>query len=108
MGTIQLKTSIPGPKSRALMQRREAAVPRGLSHATPVYVARAQEAWIEDVDGNLFLDFAGGIGSINTGHRNPEVIRAIEAQLKAYLHTCAQVTPYENYVGLAERLNQIT
>jgi len=108
MGTIQLKTSIPGPKSRALVERQEAAVPRGLSHATPVYVARAEEAWIEDVDGNRFLDFAGGIGSINTGHRNPQVIRAIEAQLEAHLHTCAQVTPYENYVRVAERLNQIT
>ena len=108
MGTIQLKTSIPGPKSRALVERQEAAVPRGLSHATPVYVARAQEAWIEDVDGNRFLDFAGGIGSINTGHRNPQVIRAIAAQLEAHLHTCAQVTPYENYVRLAERLNHIT
>jgi 4-aminobutyrate aminotransferase / (S)-3-amino-2-methylpropionate transaminase / 5-aminovalerate transaminase len=108
MGTIQLQTMIPGPKSRALMQRREAAVPRGLSHATPVYVARAQDAWMEDVDGNRFLDFAGGIGCINTGHRNAVVISAIESQLQNYLHTCAQVTPYENYVRLAERLNQVT
>jgi len=108
MGTIQLKTSIPGPKSRALIERREVAVPRGLSHATPVYVARAEEAWIEDVDGNRFLDFAGGIGCLNTGHRNPQVIGAIRAQLEAHLHTCAQVTPYENYIRLAERLNQIT
>ena len=54
MGVIQLKTDIPGPKSRALADRRDAAVPRGLSHATPLYVARAQEAWIEDVDGNRF------------------------------------------------------
>ena len=108
MGTIQLKTGIPGPKSRALIERREAAVPRGLSHATPVYVARAEEAWIEDVDGNRFLDFAGGIGCLNTGHRNPQVISAIRTQLEAHLHTCAQVTPYENYVRVAERLNQIT
>lgn len=108
MGTIQLKTSIPGPKSRALTERREAAVPRGLSPATPVYVSRAEEAWIEDVDGNRFLDFAGGIGCLNTGHRNPQVISAIRTQLEAHLHTCAQVTPYENYVRVAERLNQIT
>src|SRR6266702_2501379 len=108
MGSIQLRTSIPGPKSRALSKRREAAVPRGLSHATPVYVARAQDAWLEDVDGNRFLDFAGGIGCINTGHRNEVVISAIQSQLAAFLHTCVQVTPYENYVRLAERLNQIT
>src|SRR5947208_7547250 len=108
MGVIQLKTDIPGPKSRALADRRDAAVPRGLSHATPLYVARAEEAWIEDVDGNRFLDFAGGIGCINTGHRNETILLAIEAQLQNFLHTCSQVTPYENYVSLAERLNQIT
>ncbi len=108
MSTIQLRTSIPGPKSRALSKRREAAVPRGLSHATPVYVARTQDAWLEDVDGNRFLDFAGGIGCINTGHRNEVVISAIQSQLANFLHTCSQVTPYENYVRLAERLNQIT
>jgi 4-aminobutyrate aminotransferase / (S)-3-amino-2-methylpropionate transaminase / 5-aminovalerate transaminase len=108
MSTIQLRTAIPGPKSQALAERRDAAVPRGLSHATPLYVARAQDAWIEDVDGNRFLDFAGGIGCINTGHRNPEVVAAIESQLRNFLHTCSQVTPYENYVRLAERLNEIT
>src|SRR6266516_6283396 len=108
MGVIQLKTSIPGPKSLALADRREAAVPRGLSHATPIYVARAQDAWLEDVDGNRFLDFAGGIGCLNVGHRNPVVASAIESQLENFLHTCIQVTPYENYVRLAERLNQIT
>src|SRR5258708_3946845 len=108
MSTIQLRTSIPGQKSRALSKRREAAVPRGLSHATQVYVASAQDAWLEDVDGNRFLDFAGGIGCINTGHRNKTVLSAIESQLKNFLHTCAQVTPYEEYVRLAERLNGIT
>ncbi len=108
MSTIQLRTSVPGPKSRALAARRDAAVPRGLSHATPVYVARAQDAWLEDVDGNRFIDFAGGIGCLNTGHRNQTVITAIESQLQNFLHTCGQVTPYETYVRLAERLNQIT
>ena len=108
MAVIQIKTSIPGPNSRALAERRDAAVPRGLSHATPVYVARAQDTWLEDVDGNRFLDFAGGIGCINTGHRNAATVSAIESQLQNFLHTCAQVTPYENYVRVAERLNQIT
>lgn len=108
MRTIQLKTSIPGPKSRALMQRRDSAIPRGLSHATPVYVARAQDAWLEDVDGNRFIDFAGGIGCLNTGQRNDTVLNAIESQLQNFLHTCGQVTPYESYIRVAERLNQIT
>src|SRR5712691_12257222 len=108
MSTIQLRTPVPGPKSRALVARREAAVPRGISQATPVYVARAQDAWLEDVDGNRFLDLAGGIGCLNTGHRNPAITSAIRSQLENFLHTCAQVTPYESYVLLAERLNQIT
>src|SRR5579872_2246773 len=108
MSTIQLRTSIPGPKSKELAKRRKASVPRGLSHATPVYVARAQDAWLEDVDGNRYIDFAGGIGCLNTGQRNEVVLSAIEAQLQNFLHTCGQVTPYESYVRLAERLNQIT
>src|SRR5438045_6114063 len=108
MGVLHLKPRVPGPKSQALAERRESAVPRGLSHATPVYVARSQDAWLEDVDGNRFLDFAGGIGCINTGHRNAAVLSAIESQLKNFLHTCAQVTPYEEYVRVAERMNRIT
>lgn len=108
MPLIHLKTPVPGPKSRALADRRSLAVPRGLSHATPVYVARAEDAWLEDVDGNRLLDFAGGIGCLNTGHRNQHVIAKVESQLGNFLHTCAQVTPYEDYVELAERLNQIT
>ena len=108
MGTIQLRTSIPGPKSRALGARREAAVPRGISQSTPVYVARAQDAWLEDVDGNRFLDLAGGIGCLNVGHRNQSVTSAIESQLENFLHTCVQVTPYESYIRLAERMNRIT
>src|SRR5882672_8108049 len=108
MATIQLRTPVPGPKSRAISERREAAVPRGVSLATPVFVARAQDAWLEDVDGNRYLDFAGGIGCLNVGHRNPAVTSAIEAQLQNFLHSCVQVTPYESYVRLAERMNRIT
>ncbi len=108
MATIQLKTSIPGPKSKALSERRASAVPRGLSHATPIYVAKTEGAILEDVDGNRYIDFAGGIGCLNTGHRAPGVLTAIERQLDKFLHTCVQVTPYESYIRLAERLNQIT
>ena len=108
MATIQLKTEIPGPKSRSLSERRAAAVPRGLSHATPVYVARAEGAVLEDVDGNRYIDFAGGIGCINMGHRAPGVMNAIKSQLDRFLHTCVQVTAYESYVKLAERMNQVT
>src|SRR5215831_6141546 len=108
MSTIQLRTPIPGPRSRALGERRAKAVPRGLSHGTPVYVAKAEDAWLEDVDGNRYLDFAGGIGCLNVGHRRDEVLKAVRAQLDHFLHTCVQVTPYESYVRLAERLNEVT
>jgi 4-aminobutyrate aminotransferase/(S)-3-amino-2-methylpropionate transaminase len=108
MATIQLKTQIPGPKSKALAERRSSAVPRGLSHATPIYVARTEGAILEDVDGNRYIDLAGGIGCLNTGHRAPGVLTAIERQLDKFLHTCVQVTPYESYIRLAERLNQVT
>ena len=107
MSTIQLKTAIPGPNSKALSARRAQSVPRGLSHATPVYVAKAEGAVLEDVDGNRFIDLAGGIGCLNVGHRSPEVVAAIQGQLKDFLHTCVQVTAYENYVDLAERLNKL-
>jgi len=108
MATIQLKTQIPGPQSIALSERRLKAVPRGLSHATPIYVAKTEGAVLEDVDGNRYIDLAGGIGCLNTGHRAPGVLTAIERQLAKFLHTCVQVTPYESYVRLAERLNQVT
>jgi 4-aminobutyrate aminotransferase/(S)-3-amino-2-methylpropionate transaminase len=105
MKTIQLRTEIPGPNSRALMARREAAIPRGPSNATPVFAARADGATIEDVDGNCFLDFAGGIGCLNVGHRSARVISAIQSQLEKHLHLCFAVTPYEGYVAVAEKLN---
>jgi 4-aminobutyrate aminotransferase/(S)-3-amino-2-methylpropionate transaminase len=108
MATIQLRTSIPGPKSKALADRRVRAVPRGLAHATPVYVAKAEDAVLEDVDGNRYIDFAGGIGCNNVGHRRPSVLSAIREQLDRFLHVCVQVTPYESYVRLAERMNELT
>lgn len=108
MGTIQIRTSIPGPKSLALAGRRDRAIPRGLSHATPLYVARAEGAVLEDVDGNRYIDFAGGIGCVNTGHRAAGVMAAIREQLDRFLHVSVQVTAYESYVRLAERLNEVT
>jgi 4-aminobutyrate aminotransferase/(S)-3-amino-2-methylpropionate transaminase len=107
MGTIQIRTEIPGPRSRALMARREAAIPRGPANATPVFAARADGAVIEDVDGNRYLDFAGGIGCLNIGHRSPRVLSAIQAQLEKHLHLCFAVTPYEGYVAVAEKLNSL-
>src|SRR5271154_416389 len=107
MATIQIRTEIPGPRSRALMVRREAAVPRGPYNTTPVFASRAEGATIEDVDGNRYLDFAGGIGCLNVGHRAPRVVSAIQEQLDKHLHLCFAVTPYESYIALAEKLNAL-
>src|SRR5437868_9686956 len=107
MKTIQIRTEIPGPKSRALMTRRESAIPRGPANATPVFAARAEGAVIEDLDGNRYLDFAGGIGCLNIGHRSHRVLSAIREQLEKHLHLCFAVTPYESYVAVAEKLNAL-
>jgi 4-aminobutyrate aminotransferase / (S)-3-amino-2-methylpropionate transaminase / 5-aminovalerate transaminase len=107
MPTIQIRTEIPGARSRALMKRREAAIPRGPFHATPVFISRAEGATLEDVDGNRFLDFAGGIGCLNIGHRSHGVLSAIREQLEKYLHLCFAVTPYEGYIAVAEKLNAL-
>jgi 4-aminobutyrate aminotransferase/(S)-3-amino-2-methylpropionate transaminase len=89
------------------MVRRDAAVPRGPYNATPIFAARAEGVTIEDVDGNRFLDFAGGIGCLNIGHRAPRVMAALREQLERHLHLCFAVTPYESYIALAERINSL-
>src|SRR5579859_3859460 len=108
MASIQLKTAVPGPRSQELMKRRNAAVARGVYHATPVFAAKAEGAILEDVDGNRFIDFAGGIGCSNVGHRAAPVLKRIHEQVDRFLHTCFSVAPYEPYVALAEKLNQLT
>jgi 4-aminobutyrate aminotransferase/(S)-3-amino-2-methylpropionate transaminase len=90
------------------MRRRNAAVPQAVYHATPVFIAKGEGAVIEDVDGNRMIDFAGGIGCLNTGHRAPAVVDAIRRQLDRFLHTSINVLPYESYITLAERLNALT
>jgi 4-aminobutyrate aminotransferase/(S)-3-amino-2-methylpropionate transaminase len=107
MSTIRLRTSIPGPRSQSLMKRRNAAVVRGAYHATPIFVAKAEGAVIEDVDGNRMIDFAGGIGCLNTGHRAPAVLDAIKRQLDCFLHTSFNVLPYESYIAVCEKLNHL-
>lgn len=107
MKSIRIATDIPGPRSRALAKRREASVVNGHASVTPIYAASAEGWTITDVDGNVFLDFAGGIGSANAGHRNPAVLGAVSSQLNDFLHLCFTVTPYEPYIALAEKLNAI-
>ena len=94
-------------RNDSLLARREAAVARGVSLAHPVFVERAENALLWDPDGRRYVDFAGGIAVLNTGHRHPKVLEAVRAQLEKVTHTCFQVTGYEPYVELCERLNRL-
>lgn len=107
MKTISLKTPIPGPKSVALMARRKAAVSNSPFIVTPIFAERGNGAALTDVDGNTFLDFAGGIGTVNVGHAHPKVVAAVQAQAGKFFHTCFNVAEYEPYIALAEKLNEI-
>jgi 4-aminobutyrate aminotransferase/(S)-3-amino-2-methylpropionate transaminase len=98
---------IPGPISRELLARRQQFVARGVSSTMNVFAAKADGAFIEDVDGNRYIDFAGGIGVMNVGHVRPEVTQAIAEQASKYIHTCFSVMPYEPYIDLAERIVSI-
>jgi len=97
----------PHATNAALMARRHAAVPRGVGQAHQIFIARGRNAELWDVEGRRYIDFAGGIAVLNTGHCHPEVMAAVKAQLELYTHTCFQVIAYEPYVELAERLNAL-
>ena len=90
-----------------LQKLRETAVPRGVSNLLPVFTAKASNAELWDVEGKRYIDFAGGIAVLNTGHLHPKVQAAVKAQMDLYSHTCFQVTQYESYVRLADRLNRL-
>jgi len=107
-GVIQLVTEVPGPNSRALLARRAQAIPRGVPSVTPIAIVHAEGAVVTDADGNRLIDFGGGIGVVNTGHRHPSVVEAVRHQLDRFAHVCFPVSTYEPYVELAERLNRIT
>lgn len=105
--SIQLVTDVPGPRSREMVARREAAVAHGLGKATQLAVASASGALVTDVDGNVLLDFVSGIGTLAVGHCPPEVTAAIQAQAAQMIHLSALVGTYEPYVALSERLNAL-
>ncbi len=104
----KLTGAVPGPASQALESRRQKSVARGVGTMTPVYAQAAHGAVIEDVDGNRFIDFTGGLGVLNAGHTPPAVVEAVKAQVESYLHTCAHAVMNEPYVAVAEALNRIT
>jgi 4-aminobutyrate aminotransferase / (S)-3-amino-2-methylpropionate transaminase / 5-aminovalerate transaminase len=101
---IDIRTEVPGPRSRALAERERNAVARPLLVHLPIFAQKAENATITDVDGNVFVDFAGGVGVINAGHSHPRVVEAIAEQAQQFVHTDFTVVPYETYVALAERL----
>jgi 4-aminobutyrate aminotransferase / (S)-3-amino-2-methylpropionate transaminase / 5-aminovalerate transaminase len=103
----KLITEVPGPKSRALFERRAAAIPPGVANLHPIVTARASGAIVEDVDGNRLIDLATGISVLNVGHTAPEVVAAAQRQLELDTHTCFHVTANEPYIELAERLNAL-
>lgn len=108
MAHIQLRTDVPGPASLALHARRTAAVTAGLAQTHALGVRRAHGALLEDLDGNVLVDLAGGIGALAVGHTPASVVDAIRAQAGDLIHVCSIVAGYESYVELAEELNRLT
>jgi 4-aminobutyrate aminotransferase / (S)-3-amino-2-methylpropionate transaminase / 5-aminovalerate transaminase len=104
----RIVTAIPGPASQALHERRLAVVSAGVGTALPVYIDRAHDAIVVDVDGNHFIDLGGGIGVMGVGHTNDAVVAAVQEQVAKVTHTLFTVTPYEPYVRVAELLVQHT
>ncbi len=103
----RMVTALPGPKSKELLAIREENVPVGVSYGTPTFIERGEGAVFEDVDGNVILDFVGGIGVLNIGYSHPEVVEVVKEQAEKFLHTSINVIQYEPYIRLAEKLNQI-
>jgi 4-aminobutyrate aminotransferase / (S)-3-amino-2-methylpropionate transaminase / 5-aminovalerate transaminase len=101
---IELRTEVPGPRSREVLQRLAASVAAPLHVTFPVVAAEARGATITDVDGNTFLDFTGGVGCLNVGHSHPHVVAAATEQLERFSHTDYTIVPYEVYATLSERL----
>jgi 4-aminobutyrate aminotransferase / (S)-3-amino-2-methylpropionate transaminase / 5-aminovalerate transaminase len=105
--TIDLKTDVPGPRSREILARKERVIAEPLSIYAPLVIAEARGATLTDVDGNTFIDFTGGVGCLNVGHSNSRVVEAVREQVERFTHTDFTIVPYESYVALAERLAEL-
>ncbi|MGP3919512.1 4-aminobutyrate--2-oxoglutarate transaminase [Nonomuraea sp. 10N515B] len=101
-------TAIPGPKSQELLARKQAAIPPGIGTTLPVFVTRAGGGVVEDADGNSLIDFGSGIAVTNVGNAAPKVVERVQRQVADFTHTCFMVTPYESYVQVCEKLNELT
>src|SRR5215213_5582077 len=104
---IHLKTEIPGPRSREILERKERVIADPLSIYLPVVIQEGRGAVLTDVDGNTFIDFTGGVGCLNVGHSHPKLVEAAQEQLARFSHTDFTIVPYEVYVTLAERLLEL-
>jgi 4-aminobutyrate aminotransferase/(S)-3-amino-2-methylpropionate transaminase len=104
----RLVTTIPGPKSQELLARKQAAVPPGIGVTLPVFVTRAGGGVVQDVDGNSLIDFGSGIAVTNVGNAAPKVVERVQRQVAEFTHTCFMVTPFESYVEVCEKLNELT
>lgn len=103
----KLVTELPGPKARELRERLETYVPKAVSPSTPAFVSRAEGGIVEDVDGNRLIDLGAGIAVTTVGASHPKVVKAVQDQVADFTHTCFMVTPYESYIELAQRLDDL-
>ena len=101
---IEIRTEVPGPKSKEFVERKERVIAEPLSLVHPIVVAEASGATLTDVDGNTFIDFTGGVGCLNVGHSHPRLVEAAQEQLARFAHTDFTIVPYALYVDLAERM----
>ncbi len=99
--------TLPGPKAKEILKRREAAIPSAIRSIYPCVIKRGEGAMLEDVDGNIFLDWVGGVGVLNVGYSKPELVEAVKQQADRYFHTMMNIVTHEGYIALAEKLNQL-
>ena len=104
----RLVTSIPGPRSQELIDRKAAAVAAGVGHTAPVHAVAAGGGVIVDADGNSLIDLGSGIAVTTIGNAHPKVVEAVQAQVAQFTHTCFMIAPYDSYVSVAEALNRVT
>lgn len=103
----KIKTPLPGPKAKVIIERRGEAVPGAIKCAYPCVISRGEGAMFEDVDGNIFLDWVGGVGVLNIGYSHPEIIEVVKEQSEKYFHAMMNIVTHEGYIKLAEKMNQI-
>lgn len=103
----KINTPLPGPKAKEILERRATAIPGAIKSVYPCVIKRGEGAILEDVDGNLFLDWVGGVGVLNVGYSHPELVEAVKTQSEQYFHAMMNIVTHEGYIALAEKMNEI-